>query len=167
MGKCYTYELIFPNGKKYVGVTWDLKERFRGHRKGKSLVANAFRKYGNPLVKILLIGERKYCYEMERRLIEQRKTFHPHGYNLLVGGEGSVKHHETTRIKMAKSRLGAKHTEATKRKLAMRASKENLSPETRRLKSEANKRRIVSDITKARMRVAGLARWERGRQKNG
>ncbi len=167
MDKCCVYELTFSNGKRYVGVTWNLKERLRGHRKGNSLVANAFRKHGNPSAKCLLIGERDYCYKMENLLVEQRETLHPQGYNLLTGGKGGTKHNNVTRTKMANSRRGAKHTEETKKKLSVRASKENLSPETRWLKSDANRRRIVSGFTRERMRVSGLARWARERQKNG
>ena len=167
MDKCRVYELTFSNGKGYVGVTHDMKERIRSHRKGNSIVGRAFRKYGRPDIRILLIGKREYCYEMERSLIEQRQTLYPLGYNLLTGGHGNTKHNTASRIKMANSRRGAKHTEETKRKLAISASRENMSPENRRKKSEANRCRIVSSETRAKMSVSGRRAWIKRHKVNG
>lgn len=133
MDKCCVYELTFPNGKRYIGVTCDMKMRMYAHMHGNSLVGKACRKYGHPIVQILLIGEREYCYEMERCLIEQKQTFVPYGYNLMIGGPGNARHSEESIIKMRNALQGKTLTEEHKKKIS-EASKGRKHSSTTRLK---------------------------------
>ncbi len=141
MDRREVYQLTFPNDKSYIGVSKHPLQRLKYHRHNQSHVGNAIRKYGDPKVKILLVGEASYCYEMERRLIKNFRTLHPEGYNLAAGGIGVSQPSNVVREKMADARRGKKHSPETIEKIRKAGLRENLSPETRRLRSEANRRR--------------------------
>lgn len=105
------YLMTFPHGKRYVGVTADLKRRMYQHKRaaktGKysSLVHKAINKYGEENVNVKTLGyfsNMKDALEYEKELIAQFDA-RDYGYNLTDGGQG---------------RLGFKHTEETKRKLS-------------------------------------------------
>ena len=93
------YQLKFPNGKSYIGITSKTaEERFKEHCSKSSkckLVKAAIAKYGKESVQIIVIGE---CdnYELlclsETEAIDKFNTFHENGkgYNLTIGGEGSI-----------------------------------------------------------------------------
>ena len=121
--ECCVYELTFPKGKGYIGVTFDIEKRMHAHMNGKSLIGSACRKHGKPDIKILLIGEREYCYEMEDLLIRHKKTISPSGYNLMTGGLKGSRHNKSTCMKMSASQTGRKHSEETKKKLKLARSK--------------------------------------------
>jgi hypothetical protein len=41
-------------------------------------------------LKVLLYADRKYCYQLEQKLIDKFKTITPYGYNICRGGLGAV-----------------------------------------------------------------------------
>lgn len=128
---CRVYEFTFPNGKQYIGVTSNFKGRYQNHLEGKAVVSRAIRKYGDPLIKTLLIGERDYCYAMETQLIEKKGTLHPNGYNMVVGGRGGTSSlSAVTRLRMSNAQKG-----------------KSLSPETRQKLSDAGKGKKHSKAT--------------------
>lgn len=122
------YLLTFPNGKKYVGVTYQLHKRLKGHATAPTLVGNAWRKHGQPHVGKLFEGSLEQCYLNEPLFIELHETLAPLGYNQSVGGRGGTK--------------GRPHTEETKAK--MRAAHKN--------------RPQISEETRERHRAHGLKR---------
>lgn len=115
---CCVYELSFPNGKQYIGVTNKLvQKRLAEHTTTKSMVGQAIRCHGSPASKVLLIGDRDYCYEMEACVIKMKGTLHPAGYNMDAGGRGVVSPSEFTRQKISQTKTGTKLTEEHKRKI--------------------------------------------------
>ena len=91
----HLYKLDFPNGKSYIGLAaHGALVRFRGHRKdarsSESLMYRAWRKYGEPTVKILAVIENSLLHETERKAIAIYGTKTPGGYNLTDGGEGKT-----------------------------------------------------------------------------
>ena len=85
------YEHIFPNGKKYIGITCDVEKRWR-NGKGYEIqpkIARAINKYGweNVTHNIIIDGISKEQAEtLERYLIAELKTI-DHGYNTSTGGD--------------------------------------------------------------------------------
>jgi predicted GIY-YIG superfamily endonuclease len=64
MGKrTYVYQLLFPNHKKYIGITYNLNSRFSDHKKanGDTPLYRAIRKYGDSVVfSIVAICQTRY-----------------------------------------------------------------------------------------------------------
>ena len=109
--KCELYSLEFPNGKRYIGISQDAKERFITHmdvarNSGNLPVYCAIRKYGeqNIRLKILVIGNRDYILDLEVKAISIFMTRdHQYGYNISLGGEISPMKDERSCSKMKKS----------------------------------------------------------------
>ena len=105
------YQIEFPNGKSYIGITkFSAEKRFSGHCKdskcGKLLVHNAIRKYGkeNCKIKTLLVAnDIGYLKDVEIKAIAAFKTQHPDGYNCGKGGDG-VDFTEDLRKRISNSR---------------------------------------------------------------
>lgn len=92
------YELSFPNGKRYLGITTvALSRRMTVHwsnaRKGRhGAVYNALRKFG-PAVRVrplVIADSRGYLCALEKRAIAAFGTRVPFGYNQTAGGDGVV-----------------------------------------------------------------------------
>jgi len=93
------YQLKFPNGKSYIGITSKTaQERFKAHcskSQKKNACQVAINKYGKENVKLKVLAtvenwELLCLAEIEA--IEKFNTFAPNGngYNLTMGGEGSL-----------------------------------------------------------------------------
>jgi group I intron endonuclease len=84
------------NGMQYIGVTANTKERFKAHCTPKSYVKSyvrsAIQHYGKDSFNfnVLVVADRRYCLELEAKLIETYNTLTPNGYNICGGGEGPV-----------------------------------------------------------------------------
>lgn len=99
MVKCI-YMLIFPSKKVYVGLTTDLKERFRRYkfrsRHPRYPVHYAMRKYGwDNVIKTIIEHCEDDCtmehlWEREKYYIKHYDAFGRGGYNCTEGGEGSL-----------------------------------------------------------------------------
>jgi len=93
---CTVYEIANQlDGMKYFGVTKNPHKRFLHHcakSKTKSYISHAIARYGkeNFQIKVLLVSNRRYCLEMEAKLIKAYNTVSPNGYNICGGGEGPV-----------------------------------------------------------------------------
>ena len=92
------YELIFPNGKRYIGLTGQKPEsRWKNGRGYKGqLVYKPIKKYGWKNIKHIVIANRltqKQAIRLEKYLIGYYKSNNPlFGYNCTEGGEcGHVK----------------------------------------------------------------------------
>tara|TARA_Y100000748_G_C15463934_1_gene476082 strand:+ start:479 stop:1411 length:933 start_codon:yes stop_codon:yes gene_type:complete len=92
--KGWIYELLFPNGKGYVGQTRRWKKRMNAHRRGKGrddghLIKRAIRKYGWDRVDVRVLEEVPVAClnDAEVRWITTRGTMKPNGYNTTPGGD--------------------------------------------------------------------------------
>ncbi len=167
MDKCSVYELTFSNGKRYVGVTFNIKKRMCAHRRGNSLISRAYKKYGCPNIRILLVGSREYCYEMENLIITQEQTLVPHGYNLMAGGGGNSKHSEETLVKISNALRGRKFTEEHKEKISKKLTGKKVTLASRLKMSQSQLGKKRSKETKEKIAAIVTARWVRKRNKNG
>jgi len=94
------YVLIFPNWKRYFGITANtaearLKEHLKNAFKRKLMtpVYCAIRKYGAPRLQCLVIGDRRYIQDLEIAAISHFKTTdRRYGYNVTLGGDVSPMH---------------------------------------------------------------------------
>jgi len=91
------YQLEFPNGKKYIGITSKTaEERFKQHCNAftKYPCQLAIHKYGKENVIVTVLEE---CDDwdalclLEIKYIKKLKTFGKNGYNLTLGGKGIIK----------------------------------------------------------------------------
>lgn len=183
---CYVYELTFPNGKKYTGISIHPARRFREHiaeasRGSELAVHRAIRKYGGDSVRqtLLLKAERQYCQRIEVLLIAMCK-----GYNSSTGGEESpmlgLTHTKRTKKRMSDSHKGIRQSQEWVKKRTSTQIGKSRSEASRKRMSEGQKRRIrtpeelarMSAISKQRkstpewrekLRQAALARWKKNR----
>ena len=107
------YVHIFPNGKRYVGITCRPVERRweSGAGYAKQLfMKRAIDKYGWSNIDHVILQKDLTIEEAERLevdLIKQWKTREPlHGYNVDNGGITCGKHSESTKEKISKNRTG-------------------------------------------------------------
>ena len=108
--KFCVYEHLFPNGKRYIGITsknpkarW---ENGAGYDKERQpVVYNAIQKYGwNNIEHNILFTDltEEEAKEKEKELIKEYHTFiydeTPMGYNMTLGGEGALGHKGSEKI---------------------------------------------------------------------
>ena len=88
---CSVYWLRLPEhtdmfAEGYVGISEDVEARWKWHRKSKENphLKAAMEKYGfdNLVKQIVLISDKDYCLEIERKLRPSRKI----GWNIAIGG---------------------------------------------------------------------------------
>lgn len=157
METCVVYQLTFPNGKSYIGVTHNLERRFIEHSRSETPCGHAIRKYGQPEIKTLVIAERQYCYEIESKLTRKLKTVVPLGYNLQEGGMGGSVPSKETKQRM---RAAAKRKNPVTDIARERMSKAQLDRSARGLKPTPPPFGYRhSEETKAKMSASNLKRW--------
>lgn len=111
------YMHVFPNNKKYIGITsGDVEARWKnGFGYKTQFVFTAIVKYGWDNIEhhILFIGLSKEDAEKkERELIDKYDTtIHGNGYNVDNGGSHEGAHSEYTRKKISESKRGRKKSE--------------------------------------------------------
>jgi group I intron endonuclease len=162
-GQC-VYEIVFPSGKRYIGITADFRRRMIAHKTKANTgsrnhaLHHAIRKYGfDPAwARVVLYGSVEYTKLMEQALILAYNTRSPNGYNLTAGGDGIVdfKHGDAAKEKISgASKLlweRSSHREAISAALKGRKYSENhrrsISDGIKRARSEGGK---YSTFTKA------------------
>lgn len=108
MKQYYLYKITnLINGKMYIGITTRPEDRFKQHMRGKSsvLLKNAVNKYGTESFKfeILVIGDKEYIADLERKAIVLYKTQNKEfGYNIKPGGEGMLAGYKIPKTKRDK-----------------------------------------------------------------
>lgn len=125
------------NGKQYVGITANIEQRRREHLSGHGsrLLHHAIKKYGKDSLQwdVWYEGDEGWIKTMEYRAIVMLETRAPRGYNLTLGGEGSVgwKPGEETKARMRAAHLGKKHslTQETREKISRALKGKNRSIE--------------------------------------
>lgn len=119
------YKISFPDGKNYFGVTkFALHRRMRNHahvaRAGaKFPVSEAIRKFGieNCVAETLVVAEKPYLLELEKRAILAFNSAVPFGYNAYIGSELSASY---SRCGANNGMFGKRHSDATKQKISKR-----------------------------------------------
>lgn len=109
------YEHIFPNGKKYVGIT--SQNPSKRWQRGNNYTHNprlerAIKKYGWDNIQHIIVGEYETAAEagaVEQKLIsEQNLQNGKFGYNISPGGQFGC-HSEETKKRMSESRKGSRN----------------------------------------------------------
>jgi len=93
----YLYVLLFPNGKRYFGISYRPVKRFAEHlqvaENGNKLpLYKAIRRYGaaNVVMKVLVVGKLDYIRALETVAIAHfRSLKNQNGYNVSLGGDTS------------------------------------------------------------------------------
>ena len=118
------YEHIFPNGKRYIGLTsQDVKNRWgiNGYNYKTQFVYNAILNYGWDNIEHNIVAEnlsQESANELERGLIQKYNTMNPmYGYNCTSGGDSLFTVTEETRKKLSESHRGQKLSEYAKQRL--------------------------------------------------
>lgn len=120
------YMHIFPNSKRYIGITSkELNSRWKngkGYQKTQRKMYNAIRKYGWKNIKHEILYENLTKEEAEQKEIEMitkyKTTNQKYGYNIENGGNHQGKMSLETRKRLSKSHLGYKVKEETKKKIS-------------------------------------------------
>lgn len=115
MSSNYTvYMHVFPNGKKYIGITGQpLNKRFGSNGIGYKRcpkVYKAIKKYGWENVEHIVLAEglaKEEAEEIEIKLIKKHNTT-VEGYNIEHGGNTTGTHSEETKRKISKANKGKK-----------------------------------------------------------
>jgi hypothetical protein len=148
----HLYELVFSNGKRYVGVSKEFNRRLRAHfrnaRLGKDYsVSRAIRKYGIPKSKILVTGKRDYILDLEKKAISTWKLRDSrYGYNCTSGGDG---------VSGFDAAISAKISASNKKFF----KEKGYTPEWRAKISAAGRGRVASPELCEKRRIAALKRW--------
>lgn len=181
------YVHIFPNGKKYVGITRQKTKKRWQNGKGYQgqFVYNAILKYGWNNIKHEILYTNLTKEEAEQKEIDLIKLFksneRQYGYNIQNGGNCIGTFSEKTKQKISKalkgntnginSRKGKHHTESSKQKLRQAILGRHLSEETKKKISSSNKGKIKGPLkkeTKEKLRKFNLGKKlsEETKQKN-
>jgi group I intron endonuclease len=176
------------NGKRYIGITsqgigkrWALHKYWARHpnKGGCFALSRAIAKYGAASFNIEAIAcasDYGALLDLERVLIAQERTHirSGHGYNLTLGGQGSLGWvpSEATRQAIsarAKGRVMPPRSEAYRAAVSARHKGKDMSPETRARISESKtgKPQNVTPEGRARQRaaIAGRVKSESEREK--
>lgn len=160
----WIYCHIFPNGKRYVGLTRTSLERRWGHEGGNyktcRLVDRAISKYGWENVEHVLVDSAKTkeeAEEKERYYICKYDSDNPnHGYNILPGGDVATNDAtEEMRYKLGKGWRGKNRTDEEKRKISEGVKRAFDRPE-----SNGHIGLRPSDETKRKMSESQKATWD-------
>lgn len=124
---CRTYTVyvhVFPNGKKYVGITKkDPKTRWAGGEGYKTQpVYKAILKYGWDNIHHVVIATGLLKHEaenMEVELIKKYNSILPNGYNSESGGSVNFTVSEEAKQKLREAHLGKKASIETRKKMSV------------------------------------------------
>ena len=159
------YIHTFPNGKKYVGISSDIKRRFRNGKgyANQPIMMHAIDKYGWSSVSTEIIqnglSEEDAKKEEIRLISEMNTTDQRYGYNQTLGGEGangrqvSEENKRRTGERMSKIHKGVPLSENHKKKIAdaLNGRIPNISDDGRRRIIESNRTRTYSPETRKKM----------------
>lgn len=148
--RCYTvYRHTFPNGKIYIGITRNIKRRFRNGNgyAGSKIVYSAIQKYGWENVSHETLFENlseQEAKQKEVELIRQHDaTNHENGYNSTFGGEGGNGRKMTEAEKII---IGARFSAANKGRHLSEEHRKKLSDATAGKPQSFSKKRQESII---------------------
>lgn len=169
------YMHVFPNNKKYIGIT-SQKPKYRwgnGNRyKGQKQMWNAIQKYGwDNIEHIILYSNvsKEDAETIEKRLIKQWNTAnHKYGYNIDLGGNAIDKISIATRMKMSKAHKGKKLTEEAKQKVSKAFSKPVMCVDTNVIYKSASEayrqtkicQNHICECCNNKRKTAGKYKWK-------
>ena len=166
MGLCSVYELSFPNGKKYIGISSNPRKRWSYHcynatTKKKTALYDAIRFYGKEQVRLrtLLVGTIEYAKEMEVKIISKFGTQVPRGYNINPGGDYSPCVDPMIAAKQAASLTGFRHSEKTKNQMSAVALGKPKSAEHRQNISKGRSGMKFSDQHRLNVMMSCAITW--------
>ena len=160
-GKYKLYVHIFPNGKRYVGITSQrLNDRWRNGKgyKNSQYLENALNKYRWEEVENIVLFENLTKEEAEAKEIEFIRKYksnnRQYGYNIQNGGKtyGTLSQEIRTKISESKKGkltgkenpfYGLEHTKATRKLLSKLKTGTKLSEETKNKIAESNKIKVI------------------------
>lgn len=159
------YVHVFPNGKRYVGISKDVKRRFRNGKgyQHQKIMYSAIQKYGWKNVETMILFDNLSEEEAKRKEIETialyRTTDRRYGYNKTLGGEGGNGRVESDENKkrfgerMSKLHSGVPLSDEHKQKIsnALKGKPKSYSEEGRQRIIESNQTRQYSDKTREKM----------------
>lgn len=145
------YRLTSPSNKQYIGIAKNgVNYRFSVHvseSKSGSTTAlhKAIRKYGANAFKkeVLVVSNYDYIKELEIKVIKAFNTLSPYGYNLTIGGDGTV---------------GYQHTDETKEKISSLTKIRMADPKNRQHLSDLNTGKKLSEETKQKIASSSLGK---------
>lgn len=150
-----------PNGKAYIGQTFDYQRRCWEHKKQKRCIAfsRAIQKYGwdnfkHEVLKDSLTLEEANIWE--KFYIERFNTIKPNGYNIRTGGNNS-RLHESSKIKIGNANRGRIVSDETRKKLATFKGKKHSEEHKENMRAKMTGRKF-SDETIQKMRDAAIKR---------
>ena len=134
----------------YIGFTSQKFSTRKANHKGYAqrgkqfVICRAIRKYGyeNLIKKIIVIGTKEYCLDLEKRLRPRENI----GWNIGIGGKSPW--------------LGRNHTDAAKRRMSASMKGKKKSPEARINIGLAGKGRVATPKARKNMRLAAKKRVE-------
>lgn len=158
---CITH---IESGRRYVGQSINIKARLGYHSRSNvnTRISNAIQKHGWAAFKaeIVELCDKTMINDAEAKWIAFYNCISPNGYNLTNGGELREPNSEIrlkmsaaklghsmpdkTRIAIAKSRTGVKHSDVSKAQTSAKLVGRKFSEETRVRMSESAKKRYAS-----------------------
>jgi len=148
------------NGKKYIGQTQNIKNRWNSHKYGNPDQMNNelykdIKKYGITNFKIKKISfskTQKKAYKKEIYFIKKFNTQSPNGYNLAIGGKGANGYKYTEKQKKEHSDRMTKiyNTEKGKEKQRERALLQNKPEIKQKIKNKLKILRSTPEYRKAK-----------------
>ena len=124
----HLYCITSPSGKQYIGIAKNMNKRWSVHVSeamsgSKTALHNAIRKYGKESFnkKILVIGVYEYIKNLEISAISKFKTKSPKGYNLTIGGDGTIGFKHRAESKEIMRKVTAKRMEDSNARNHLRA----------------------------------------------
>lgn len=163
--KYIVYMHIFPNDKKYIGITC-VKPYERRWRNGTGYckqpkIYNAILKYGWENIKHIILYKNISLEEANQKEIESIQKYNciKNGYNISIGGGGTngIPCSEKTKLKISKANKGREHSEISKNNLkeyikthgswnkGKKLSKRHLEKVAKKNKSRCNKKVYALD----------------------
>lgn len=141
------YIHIFPNDKKYIGVTsWkpELRWGANGCNYKNQYMVNAIKKYGWDNIKHEIVAENLTAEQASKMEIELIKKYNSadrkYGYNISLGGIDNKICSDETKEKLRKANINKIMSEESKKKISEFQKGKHLSNETRKRMSEAQKK---------------------------
>lgn len=125
---------LFPNGKRYIGITKNIQDRWRTDGKGyyrQQFIYRSITKYGWDNIKHIILAKNllisEACKLEEFFINKYNTTQRDNGYNRTLGGEANIPSEETKQLISLNhadckgelnSFFGKQHSEKTKQKIS-------------------------------------------------
>lgn len=145
------YIHMFPNGKKYIGITsWkpELRWGTNGCNYKNPYMVNAIKKYGWDNIAHEIVAENltaDQASQMEIELIQKYNSADKrYGYNISLGGIKSKICSEKTKEKLRQANLGKVMSEDSKRKISEFNKSRHITEETLKHMSKAQKKNFAN-----------------------